>query len=78
MYVYLLYLCAFKSVCSYMCVYHIYCVNMIKIVNFLLSLSMLVLNSRDWHEKYGNQILHTSKHALNNTLCLRKSNWNAF
>ena len=31
---------------------------------FLLSLSTLVLNSKDRHEKNGNRILHTSKHTL--------------
>ena len=29
-----------------------------------ISLSMLVLNSRNLHEKNGNRILHTSKHTL--------------
>ena len=29
-----------------------------------LSLSTLVPNSRDWHEKNGSRIFHTSKHTL--------------
>ena len=41
-----------------------------------ISFGMLVPNSRDWHEKNGNRILHTTKHPLN-TLCLRKADWNA-
>ena len=29
-----------------------------------VSLGTLVPNSRDWHEKYGYQIFHTSKYTL--------------
>ena len=32
--------------------------------SYLLSLSTIVLNSRDRYEKNGNQILHALKHAL--------------
>ena len=31
---------------------------------YYISLSMVVLNSRDWHEKNGNWILRASKHTL--------------
>ena len=44
---------------------HLYILQVMHVyVCFLLSLSVQVLNSRDRHEKNGDQILHTTKHIL--------------
>ena len=50
-------LCTLRSciyVCMYVCMY----------VYMYISLGTLVPNSRDWHEKNGYRIFHTSKHTL--------------
>ena len=51
----------------------IYLVASFSIIIIPVSLGMLVLSSKDWHEKNENRIFHTSKHTFKQSFTWQKS-----